>query len=131
MGTLSCLLAATASIAALTTGCALKPVQVTGKESNGSQSETAFTINRVGDVARLTVAYNDGTDHPAIQYTATTRVTKKGATHMGWSHSTSTEQSTAVSSTRGPYFGVNSWRFKPRVPSPASTAACGSEISVL
>jgi len=88
MGTLSCLLAATASIAALTTGCALKPVQVTGKENNGSQSETAFTINRVGDVARLTVAYNDGTDHPAIQYTATTRVTKKGATHMGWSHST-------------------------------------------
>src|SRR5678815_3026918 len=76
MGTLSCLLAATASIAALTTGCALKPVQVTGKENNGSQSETAFTINRVGDVARLTVAYNDGTDHPAIQYTATTRVTK-------------------------------------------------------
>ena len=41
------------------------------------------------------------------------------------SHSTSTEHSTAVSTTRGPYSGVSSCRLRPSVPRPASTAACG------
>jgi hypothetical protein len=75
------------SIAALASGCALKPVKVTSKENSGGQSETSFAMSRFGDVARLTVTYNDGTDQAAVQYTATTRVAKKGATHLGWSNS--------------------------------------------
>ena len=43
------------------------------------------------------------------------------------SHATSTEQRTAVSSTRGPNSGVSNCRLSPSVPSPASTAACGSD----
>src|SRR5262245_27617898 len=69
-------------------GCALKPVAVTGKEEMGQQSETAFTVNRVGDAVTLTVTYNDGTTQSAIQYTPTTRKATKGATHLGWSYST-------------------------------------------
>ncbi len=73
--------------ALLLCGCALKPVSVTGKESTGQQSETSFVVNRVGDNTTLSVSYNDGTDQSAIQFTPTTRVTKKGATHLGWSYS--------------------------------------------
>jgi hypothetical protein len=72
-------------------GCALKPIAVTGKEgptSNGSQSETSFAVNRVGDAVTITVGFNDDTAQPQIQYTATTRTTKKNATLMGWSYST-------------------------------------------
>ncbi len=74
--------------ALLLCGCALKPVSVTGKESSGQRSETSFAINRVGNAATLTVTYNDGADQSAIQFTPTTRITKKGATHLGWSCST-------------------------------------------
>ncbi len=73
--------------ALLLCGCALKPVSVTGKEGSGQQSETAFAVNRVGDNTTLTVTCNDGTDQSAIQFTPTTRITKKGATHLGWSSS--------------------------------------------
>jgi endonuclease YncB( thermonuclease family) len=50
---------------AFMTGCALKPIAVTGKEgdtANGQQSETSFSVNRVNDGTTITVTYNDGTD---------------------------------------------------------------------
>jgi len=81
----SALLAAVVS--AWLSGCAMEPVAVTSKNGGGSQSETAFSINRHGDTARVTIAYNDGTTQSAITYTATTRVATAGATHLGWSHS--------------------------------------------
>ena len=73
----------------LVAGCALKPVVVTGKEGGpgGQQSETSFAVNRAGGSTIVTVTYNDGTDQAAVQYTATTRKSSKGATHLGWSYS--------------------------------------------
>ena len=79
-----------ATVLALISGCALKPIVVTGKEggtANGQQSETSFAVNRVNDGATITVSYNDGTDQAAVKYTSTTRVTTKRATHLGWSYS--------------------------------------------
>lgn len=80
----------TAVLLLLVSGCALKPVAVTGKDdgtANGQQSETSFAVNRLNDGATVTVTYNDGTNQAGVQYTSTTRVTKKGATHLGWSYS--------------------------------------------
>lgn len=79
----------------LLAGCALKPHAVTGKEGDpaGQQSETAFTVNRAGNAAIITVTFNDGTEQPEIQYTATTRKASKGASHLGWSHSSDFGQS--------------------------------------
>ena len=56
------------------------------------QASNRPTCNPIPDDRRtcrspLTVTYNDGTDQTAVQYTATTRVAKKGATHLGWSNS--------------------------------------------
>lgn len=68
-------------------GCALKPRAVTGENNPGQQSETAFSVNRVGAAATITVTYNDGSDQNAVQYTSTTRKARKGATHFGWSYS--------------------------------------------
>jgi hypothetical protein len=46
-------------------GCALTPIEVTGREGGGQQSETAMSVNRFGWVsAVVTVTYNDGSDHP-------------------------------------------------------------------
>ena len=92
-----------ASLALFCAGCALKPIAVTGDKegtNNGEQSETAFSVNRFGNEAVITVTYNDGTNQNAVQYTATTRKSSKGATHLGWSYSTN--------------FG-NSWTYGGRV----------------
>ena len=86
MRPLSTLLAAVV-VSSWCAGCALEPVAVTTKEGGGAQSETSFSMNRHGDTARITIAYNDGTTQSAIEYTTTTRVAKKGATHLGWSTS--------------------------------------------
>lgn len=79
-----------AAVLVLIAGCALKPIAVTGKEggtANGQQSETSFSVNWVNDGTTITVSYNDGTDQAAVKYTSSTRVTTKGATHLGWSYS--------------------------------------------
>jgi hypothetical protein len=69
-------------------GCALTPIEVTGREGGGQQSETAMSVNRFGWVsAVVTVTYNDGSDQNEVKYTATTRETRKGASHLGWSYS--------------------------------------------
>ena len=47
----------------------------------------------------------------------------------GLSHATGAEHSTPASMTRGPYSGVSSCRFRPRVPRPASTAQWSSDRS--
>ena len=69
-------------------GCALKPRSVTGEKNAGQQSESAFSVNRSGESATITVTYNDGSDQNAVQYAATSRRARKGATHLGWSYST-------------------------------------------
>lgn len=68
-------------------GCALTPVEVT-REGGGQQAETAMSVNRFGFIGGVvTITYNDATDQNAVRYTQTTRETRKGATHLGWSYS--------------------------------------------
>jgi hypothetical protein len=68
-------------------GCALTPVLVT-REGGGQQAETAMSVNRFGIFTGVvTVTYNDATDQPPVKYTTTTRETRKGASHLGWSYS--------------------------------------------
>jgi hypothetical protein len=69
-------------------GCVPTPIEVTGREGDGQQSEAAMSVNRLSaSGAVVTVTYNDGSDQNAVKYAATMRETRKGASHLGWSNS--------------------------------------------
>ena len=73
-------------------GCATEGSRVTGMEGATaaySQSETASTTALSSGKTIAVVTFNDGTDPSnKVEYTATTRLIKSGASLMGWSYST-------------------------------------------